>query len=53
MQAPTPTIPAAAITVVPVPSRKTVMHRVIEGPDHNIWFTELGTNTVGRITIDG
>ncbi|HET7436449.1 MAG TPA: SMP-30/gluconolactonase/LRE family protein [Thermoanaerobaculia bacterium] len=34
-----------------VPSVQTIMHRVIEGPDGNIWFTELGTNRVGKLTI--
>lgn len=32
------------------PSRGTVMHRIIQGPDGNIWFTELGLNKVGRLT---
>lgn len=32
-----------------VPTRKTVMHRIILGPDGNMWFTELMSNQVGRI----
>jgi len=24
-----------------------VMHRIVQGPDGNIWFTELATNKVG------
>jgi virginiamycin B lyase len=31
------------------PSRGTVMHRITQGPDRNIWFTELGINQVGRV----
>lgn len=33
----------------PVPTRKTVMHRIIQGPDGNMWFTELNTNKVGKL----
>lgn len=26
------------------------MHRVIQGPDGNMWFTELAADRVGRVT---
>ncbi|MGO9604227.1 MAG: hypothetical protein ACLQAT_12670 [Candidatus Binataceae bacterium] len=37
-------------TFYPVPTRQTVMHRIIQGPDGAIWFTELGANKVGKLT---
>lgn len=39
------------ITFYKVPSTQTVMHRIIQGPDKNIWFTELGVNKVGKLTL--
>jgi virginiamycin B lyase len=33
-----------------VPSSGTVMHRIIQGPDGNMWFTELRTDKVGRVS---
>ena len=48
------TAPAGDLTHVAIdyfkaPSRGTVMHRITEGPDGNIWFTELGLNRIGRV----
>jgi len=37
------------VTFYEVPTRKTVMHRIIQGPDGNIWFTELAANKVGKL----
>ena len=34
-----------------VPSRSTVMHRIVAGPDGNIWFTELALDRIGRIAM--
>jgi virginiamycin B lyase len=34
-----------------VPTRLTVMHRIIQGPDGNIWFTELGADRLGTIIL--
>jgi len=31
------------------PSKGTVMHRIIQGPDGAMWFSELGLNQVGRV----
>ena len=39
------------ITYYKVPSAQTVMHRITQGPDGNIWFTELGINKVGKLTL--
>ncbi len=30
-----------------VPTTQTVMHRIVQGPDGNIWFTELGMTRWG------
>jgi virginiamycin B lyase len=38
------------MTYYRVPSTQTVMHRIVQGPDGNIWFTELGVNKVGKLT---
>jgi hypothetical protein len=37
------------ITFYAVPTRQTVMHRIIQGPDQAMWFTELFANKVGRL----
>ena len=37
------------ITFYKVPTTQTVMHRIVQGPDGNMWFTELGTNKVGKL----
>jgi virginiamycin B lyase len=37
------------ITYYKVPTTQTVMHRIVQGPDGNIWFTELGANKVGKL----
>jgi virginiamycin B lyase len=41
------------ITFYPVPTRDTVMHRIIQGPDGNIWFTELKADKVGKLITGG
>ncbi|HEX8571299.1 MAG TPA: hypothetical protein VF759_00955 [Allosphingosinicella sp.] len=33
----------------PVATRDTVMHRVIEGPDKAMWFTEMHSDKLGRV----
>jgi virginiamycin B lyase len=37
------------ITFFAVPTRNTVFHRIIEGPDGNMWFTEMKTDKVGKL----
>ena len=39
------------ITYYKTPSTQTVMHRILQGPDGNIWFTELGVNKVGKLFL--
>jgi virginiamycin B lyase len=50
-KAPAGDLSSVPVTFFKVPSRKTVMHRILQGPDRNIWFTELGADQVGRLTI--
>ena len=34
-----------------VPTRDTVMHRIIQGPDGAMWFTEMNADKVGRLSL--
>ncbi len=45
-----PDISRVPFTYYQVPTSDTVMHRVIRGPDGNMWFTELAADRVGRVT---
>jgi virginiamycin B lyase len=36
-------------TFYEVPSRSTVFHRIIQGPDGSMWFTEMNANKVGKL----
>jgi virginiamycin B lyase len=38
------------ITYNTIPTEKTVLHRIISGPDGRIWFTELYADRVGVVT---
>jgi virginiamycin B lyase len=42
---------AGPFTFYPVPTRDTVMHRIIRGPDGNMWFTEMNADKVGRLAF--
>jgi virginiamycin B lyase len=33
------------------PSRGTVMHRIVQGTDGNMWFSELALDRVGRVNV--
>lgn len=33
------------------PTTQTNMHRIIDGPDGNVWFTELGADRIGTVTV--
>ncbi len=33
------------------PSQRTMMHRIRMGNDGNLWFTEMDTDTLGKITL--
>src|SRR5262249_54853140 len=37
------------LTYYAVPTRNTVLHRIILGPDGHMWFTELRTDMVGTL----
>ena len=37
-------------TYFPIPTRKTIMHRIKEGKDGNIYFTELKQDKLGKVT---
>jgi virginiamycin B lyase len=39
----------AFVTFCAVPTRETVMHRIILGPDGNMWFTEMQADKVGKL----
>lgn len=43
---------ANAFTFYEVPTRETVMHRVVLGPDNNLWFTELRADKVGKLVLE-
>jgi virginiamycin B lyase len=38
-------------TRFPMPTRNTVMHRIIQGPDQAMWFTEMHADKVGRLAV--
>jgi virginiamycin B lyase len=42
-------ISRVALTFYQVPTRETVMHRIIQGPDGNMWFTEMMSDKVGML----
>jgi virginiamycin B lyase len=42
-------ISSIPVTFYQVPTRDTVMHRITEGPDGALWFTELAVDQVGRL----
>ncbi len=46
--APAGDISGVVFTYFQVPTRNTGMHRIIEGPDGNMWFTELKADKVGK-----
>jgi len=41
-----------ALTYAPVPTPSTVMHRIAQGRDGAMWFTEMGADKLGRIPAD-
>ncbi len=42
-------LPASVFTFYPVPTRATIFHRIIQGPDGNMWFTEMKADKVGKL----
>ena len=39
------------VTRYPVKTRNTVMHRIIQGPDRAMWFTEMHADKLGRLAV--
>ena len=35
----------------PVQTRNTVMHRIIQGAEGHMWFTEMQADEVGKVVI--
>jgi len=48
-----PSASAQIITEYPIPSADTYPADIVVGPDGNLWFTEQGANSIGRIQPDG
>jgi virginiamycin B lyase len=48
-----PTFPAGVVIEYPVPSANATPFGITSGSDGNLWFTELSTNNIGRITPSG
>lgn len=40
---------AEHFTFYPVPTRDTVMHRIVAGPGGILWFTEMNADKIGRL----
>jgi len=45
--------PRSRVTEFTVPSPGSRPYQIVAGPDGNLWFTESGAGTVGKITPDG
>lgn len=43
---------ASHFKIYRVPTRDTVMHRIVRGPDGAMWFTEMNADKVGRLEVD-
>ncbi|MCE7993598.1 MAG: hypothetical protein HEP71_16560 [Roseivirga sp.] len=51
LRAPAGDLSNVEITYYKVPTAKTVMHRIKEGKDGNIYFTELKQDKLGKVTV--
>ena len=51
LRAPAGDLTNVEITYYKVPTSKTVMHRIKEGKDGNIYFTELKQDKLGKVTV--
>lgn len=51
IDAPAGDVTGVALRYYKAPSRRTVMHRITQGPDGNIWFSELGLNRIATIRL--
>ena len=52
LTAPAGNLSNVLVTNYQVPSTGTVFHRIILGPDGNMYFTELALDKVGRLIVD-
>lgn len=50
LDAPPGDLTGVPITFYKAPSQRTVMHRITQGPDGDIWFSELSLNRIGKVT---
>jgi streptogramin lyase len=50
---PTGNMTGVSVEFYELPSRDTVLHRIITGPDDRVWFTELRADRIGSIQIVG
>jgi len=48
-----PTCLPGCITEYPVPTRDSIPHGIVVGPDGALWFHEGPANKIGRITLTG
>lgn len=51
LEAPPGNLSSIPINYYQVPTEQTVMHRITQGPDGAIWFTELAADQVGRLNF--
>ena len=51
LRAPAGDLSDVEITYYKVPTSKTVMHRIKEGKDGNMYFTELKQDKIGKVTV--
>src|SRR5712691_9209255 len=49
----TPALGVGTITEFDIPTPMSQTFDIAPGPDGNLWFSEYGTNKIGRITTGG
>jgi hypothetical protein len=49
----TATAVAQSFTEYPIPTASSSPYGIVAGPDGNLWFTESGTNKIGKVTTTG
>src|SRR5512135_2025924 len=47
------TIPSSPVTEFSLPTPNSRPYGITTGPDGNLWFTEFGSDKIGRITPSG
>lgn len=51
--APAGDLSKVGVTFYRTPSRNTIMHRIIQASDGNMWFTELNGDRIGKLLMEG